>query len=398
MPGKSTDFLIIGGGIIGLSIARALRGRHPNASLTLIEKEPHVGEHASGRNSGVLHAGFYYSAESLKARFCRDGNAALKAYAKERGLRLNECGKVVVAKDEADRLMLHELKRRGDANGVEVAIIDEKKLAELEPNARSYKEALWSPHTAVVDPPEVCEALAAGLREKRVEILCAHPYRGRVQGNTVRAGSMEITAQKIINCAGLYADRIARDFGFAEHYTIIPFKGVYLNWTGPSQPVSRCVYGVPNLKNPFLGVHFGVRVDGTARLGPTAIPAFWRENYRGLSHFKWDELAAILGWESKLFATNAFNFRRMAFDEMRKYSRRHLTSLAGRMVKNIDMGKFSAWGRPGIRAQLLDKRDLKLVQDFTVEGDASSVHVLNANSPAFTSSFPFAEWVVEKYA
>jgi (S)-2-hydroxyglutarate dehydrogenase len=394
---KETDFLTIGAGIMGLTLAHTLRQKYPRASITIIEKEAHAGEHASGRNSGVLHAGFYYSAESLKAKFCRDGNIAMKEYAKARGLRLNECGKVVVAKHEADRAMLHELKRRGDANGVETAIIDEKRLAEIEPNAKSFKEALYSPNTAVVDPAEVCMALAAHLREQQVEILYAHPYRQRLEGNKVRAGSMDINAGKIINCAGLYADKIARDFGFAGDYTIIPFKGIYLNWSGRTQPVRRCIYSVPNLKNPFLGVHFGMRVDGVARLGPTAIPAFWRENYHGFSNFSAEEFAAIAGWEMKLFATDAFGFRSMAASEMKKYWRPHMLALAGKLVKNIDMKNFAQWGRPGIRAQLLDKRNLKLVQDFTVEGDQYTTHILNANSPAFTSSFPFAKWVVEKY-
>jgi (S)-2-hydroxyglutarate dehydrogenase len=394
---RQTDFLIIGGGIMGLAIARTLRQRHASASIVIIEKERDVGFHASGRNSGVLHAGFYYSADSLKARFCRDGNAAMKDYARRHNLRLNECGKVVVARNEEERQMLHELKRRGDVNGVMVNIIDEKQLAGIEPSARTHREALHSPATSVVDPLEICRALASELREKNVAILCGHPYRGHMDGNKIRAGGLIIEAGKIINCAGLYADRIARDFGFARHYTIIPFKGVYLKWQGGAPPVKTCIYGVPNLKNPFLGVHFGVRVDGTVRLGPTAIPAFWRENYQGLYGFRAAELAAIAAWELKLLATNAFGFRSLALAEMRKYNRSHLTGLASQMVKDIDMKKFSAWDRPGIRAQLLDTRSLKLVQDFTVEGDSSSVHVLNANSPAFTSSFPFAQWVVERY-
>jgi (S)-2-hydroxyglutarate dehydrogenase len=394
---KESDYLIIGGGIMGLAIAYTLRGRYPTASIILIEKEDNVGAHASGRNSGVLHAGFYYSADSLKARFCRNGNAAMKAYAKSHGLKLNECGKVVVALDDAECEMLHELKSRGDANGVDVSIINEKTLADIEPNARTHREALHSPTTAVVDPLEVCLSLAETLKDNNVEIWLNHSYQRRIDEQTVQAGDQRICARKIINCAGLYADRIAKDFGFGKDYTIIPFKGIYLTWQGNGQPVKGCVYSVPNLKNPFLGVHFGVRVDGTTRIGPTAIPAFWRENYYGFDKFRPDELAAIVAWEAKLFATNAFGFRSLALTEMRKYSRAHMAAMAGRMVQNVDMKKFSQWSRPGIRAQLLNTRMLQLVQDFLVEGDGASVHVLNANSPAFTSSFPFAQWVVDTY-
>jgi L-2-hydroxyglutarate oxidase LhgO len=153
---------------------------------------------------------------------------------------------------------------------------------------------------------------------------------------------------------------------------------------------------VPNLKNPFLGVHFTITASGDIKIGPTAIPAFWRENYKGLSNFRGLEMAQILRWQATLFARDAFGFRRLAFEEMRKYSRTHLIGLARAMVREIDVDAFKQWSTPGIRAQLLNKKTLSLVQDFVVEGDAKSLHVLNAISPAFTCSIPFAEWVVEK--
>jgi L-2-hydroxyglutarate oxidase LhgO len=166
----------------------------------------------------------------------------------------------------------------------------------------------------------------------------------------------------------------------------------------PQPPVRTLIYPVPNLNNPFLGVHFNVTVDGRVKIGPTAIPAFWRENYKGLANFKLDELLAIMAWELKLFATDAFGFRRLAFSEMRKYSRRHLLDLVRPMVKILDDDAFTTYAKPGIRAQLLHKKSLALLQDFVVEGDARSVHVLNAVSPGFTSSLPFAAWVVQKFS
>jgi L-2-hydroxyglutarate oxidase len=392
-----TDYLIIGAGIMGLAIARELRAQFPASSITIIEKEDHVAEHASGRNSGVLHAGFYYGADSLKAKFCREGNAAWKAYAKQHGLRLNECGKVVVARNAQEQEMLHELKRRGDVNGVELQVIDAKQLAELEPHARTHEQAIFAPSTAVVDPTEMCNHMASELTKNNVTIMTSHAYERKLDTHTVLAGGKKISAKKIINCAGVYADKIAREFGFCNDYTIIPFKGVYLLWSGSDQPVSRCVYGVPNLANPFLGVHFGVRVDGTTRIGPTSIPAFWRENYHGFERFDLQEMLSIAGWELALFATNPFNFRALAFGEMRKYIRGHMSGLAGQMVQHVDMKRFKRWDRPGIRAQLLNIKTRELVQDFVVEGDANSVHVLNAVSPAFTCSMPFAKWMVEKY-
>ena len=395
---KQADYVIIGAGIIGLAVARALLAKCPGTKIIIVEKEPILAAHGSGRNSGVLHAGFYYSADSLKAKFCRDGCSAWKAYATERGLKLNLCQKVVVAKNETERLAIHELKRRGDANGVEVRIINEEELNAIEPNARTYKEALFSPSTATIDPIEICHSLAGELREAGVEILLSHPYQKKLGPTAIQAGGIRFDAKTIINCAGLYADHIARDFGFCNDYTIIPFKGIHmLAARQPMPSVNKLIYPVPNLHNPFLGVHFNVTVAGKVKIGPTAIPAFWRENYKGLSHFKLSELIAIVGWELKLLATNAFGFRRLAFEEIRKYSRKHLLNLVRPMVKQLDDAAFTDWARPGIRAQLLNKKTLSLVQDFIVEGDAQSVHVLNAVSPGFTSSLPFAEWIVETY-
>ena len=395
---EQSDYLIIGAGIIGLAIARELRSRYPKAAITIIEKEPDVAYHSSGRNSGVLHAGFYYSADSLKAKFTRDGNFAMKDFCREKGLKLNECQKVVVAKDESELEPLYELDRRGKRNGVDVKIIDEQELKEIDPNAKTFKFALYSPNTATVDPTELNKAVRDELLASGVKMVFSQGYRKKIDGNTIEttAGNT-FTAKKLINTAGLYADRIARDFGYSAHYTIIPFKGIYLKYTKKDKPIKTNIYPVPNLKNPFLGVHYTITVDGTIKIGPTSIPAFWRENYKGMDNFKGGELANILGWESKLFLSNAFGFRSLAFDEMKKYNKSYFVDLATSMVHSIDKSGFTEWSKPGIRAQLLNTKTYELVMDFVVEGDSTTVHVLNAVSPAFTCSFPFAKWVVDNY-
>ena len=392
-----TDYLIIGAGVIGLTLARELNNRYPDATIVIIEKEPDVAYHGSGRNSGVLHAGFYYTADSLKAKFTCEGNAMMRQYCYDNHLRINECKKVVVAMDEKELEALYELERRGKANGVDVKLITEEELAEVEPNAVTYKYALWSPNTATVDPVEVCQCIKNELIQKGVTFFFDEPYKKRIDGNTIKTTKRTIKAQKIINAAGLYADKIAKNFGYSKYYTIIPFKVIYLKYKGTDKPIRTNIYPVPNLKNPFLGVHYTITVDDITKIGPTSIPAFWRENYKGWSNFRFGELCHILWWEARLFLLNSFGFRSLAFDEIKKYNRNYFTGLATKMVKTIDKKGFKEWSKPGIRAQLLDVRTKKLVMDFVVEGDKDSVHVLNAVSPAFTGCMPFVRWVVDHY-
>ena len=305
---------------------------------------------------------------------------------------------MVVAKDESELPALYELEKRGKVNGVEVWLIDEKELFEIDPNVKTFRHALFSPNTATVDPAEITHAIKNELKAKGVELIFGEGYRSRVEGNKIKTTlGRTISAGKIINAAGLYADKVANDFGYSEKYTIIPFKGVYLKYHGNEVPVRTNVYPVPNLKNPWLGVHFTVTVDGTVKIGPTSMPAFWRENYKGFDNFKAGELASILSWEASLFLRNSFGFRSIALEEIRKYNRSYFAGLAQGLVKKIDVKGFTEWGRPGIRAQLLNKQTRELIMDFVVEGDKDSVHVLNAVSPAFTCCFPFADWVVENH-
>lgn len=394
---KHYDFIIIGCGIIGLTLAKNLLEKFPNSKIAVIDKERDIGFHASGRNSGVLHAGFYYSADSLKAKFTKDGCLYWRKFCEENKLQINKCGKIVVCQNEEELQTLYELKKRGDKNNVKLYLIDQKELKMYEPNAKTYKKALWSPLTATINPKEILIFLKKKLEQSGVDFYFNLSYKSKIDNNAIKAGEYQFNYKKLINAAGLYADEIARDFGFAENYIIIPFKGIYLEYTGLDKPIKTNIYPVPNIKNPFLGVHYTIKVDGTIKIGPTAIPAFWRENYKGLSRFKINEFLEILKWEGILFLTNSFGFRNLAFEEIKKYNKNYLINQALRLVKNINRTKFNKWGLPGIRAQLLDIKSRKLVMDFKVQGDDTSVHILNAVSPAFTASYPFTKWIVENY-
>ena len=390
----TTDILIVGGGIVGVSIAKELASRYPDLNITLLEKEAAVARHASGRNSGVLHAGFYYSPDSLKARFTVEGNKLLTDYCLKHNLTINRCGKIVVAKDAEELEGIFELKRRGDKNGVTLEIVDEKRLTELEPNARTFDKALYSPTTSVVNPTEVVEHIARNLKGN-VKILLNEKFIKRDDGSTVSTNKQKIKFRYVINSAGLYADKIAHQFGIGQKYTLIPFKGLYLEYKDTSL-IRKHIYPVPNLKNPFLGVHFTITAAGKVKIGPTAIPAFWRENYQGLSRFSLNEFFEVLYHETRLFFTNAFNFRSLAFEEMKKYCRNHFIQQSVHLVNKIDTNKFGNYLNPGIRAQVLDTETLKLVMDFVVEHGENSTHILNAVSPAFTSSFSFSKFIVDE--
>jgi (S)-2-hydroxyglutarate dehydrogenase len=390
-----TDFLVVGGGVIGLNCARQLKRRYPDTTVTVLEKEFSTGMHASGRNSGVLHAGFYYSPDSLKAKFTRMGNRSLTEYCESRKIAMNKCGKLVVAKDEGEHAGLDELFKRGKLNGIEVCEVSEKEAREIEPRVRTCERALYSPTTSTVDPVKVLEAMTEDARREGIHIHCGVQYRGAKAG-TVLSSLDTYAAGYVVNAAGLYADRVAKDFGFSGKYQILPFKGLYLYSNEPAGAVRTNIYPVPDLRNPFLGVHVTVTVDGKAKIGPTAIPAFWREQYSGLQNFSLSEFLDLTGRQAKLLCYSDFGFKWLALQEMRKYSRLHLVSLATSLMEGITPERYTKWGKPGIRAQLVDTHKKKLEMDFVLEGDDRSMHILNAISPAFTCSIPFTEYVCDQ--
>lgn len=392
---NSSDFLIIGGGIIGINIARELKKKYTDAKVMVLEKEPDCGYHASGRNSGVLHAGFYYSADSLKARFTKVGNQLLTEYCQQKNIRVNQCGKLVVAKDEGEQVALDELLKRGKRNQIRLEEISEKEAREIEPRVKTHERALFSPTTSSVDPLEVLQAMKQDAIQEGVEVKTGVRYLRR-QGKIVITSSGNIEPRYVVNAAGLYADKIARDFGFSRKYRILPFKGLYLYSSDPKGSVRTNIYPVPDLRNPFLGVHFTLTAGGQVKIGPTAIPAFWREQYSGVDNFDPAEFFEIILRQLGLFTGSDFDFKKLAYSEIRKYSKSRMVSLASSLLTGVKRSSYRKWGKPGIRAQLLNIESKKLEMDFVFEGDQESMHVLNAVSPAFTCSIPFSRHVCDE--
>lgn len=390
----SCRFLVVGAGITGLTIARELLRRGADDVL-LLEKEDFLGRHASGRNSGVLHAGIYYTPDTLKARFCIRGNRLMKSYCRERGLVLRETGKVIVARTPEEVPLIHELKRRADAAGARSSIIDERELSRLEPHAATCGWALHALDTAVVHPKEILEALAADIKASgRARISFGTTLVGREGRRSVRTSSGVISYERMVNAAGAYADRVARLWGLTTEYRFLPFKGTYRELIpGRRHLVRGNIYPVPDLGQPFLGVHLTRTADDHVYAGPTAIPAFGRENYRFLDG--WDlETPAVLLREGVLLLTDR-GFRRAALSESRKYIGRFMFREAQRLVPALEPGDLTRSEKVGVRPQLVHWREKKLVMDFVVLAEEDGVHVLNAISPAFTSSMAFAEYVVD---
>jgi len=390
------DVLICGGGIIGLTIARQLL-KEGYKNIIIIEKEREFGLHASGRNSGVLHAGIYYSTDSLKAKCCLKGNLLMKEYCREKGLPLLETGKVIVARDESEIKTLNELYKRGVQNGAKVELIDEKELTRIEPNARTCEKALFSSYTAVVDPKRILKSLSHDLESsKKVKIFMSTRFKSVVSNNIALTNRGEIGFDQFINAGGAYSDKIAHAFGVGLDYKLIPFKGIYRKLGGNlAEMIKGNIYPVPDIRNPFLGVHFTRSINGDVYLGPTAIPAFGRENYgilRGINH----EAIEIILREVVLFISDP-SFRGVALVEPKKYIFQFFFKDAQKLVKEIVPEDVESSDKSGIRAQLVDWKKKELVMDFKVIKEGSSIHILNSISPAFTSSFDFASLIVKEY-
>jgi L-2-hydroxyglutarate oxidase LhgO len=397
MP-TTADFVIIGGGIVGLTIARALRVRYPDASVVVFEKEPRLAAHASGRNSGVIHSGIYYAQGSLKARICAEGGRRLAAYCDEHGLPIKRVGKLIIPLDPQDGTRLETLQARGQANGANFRLIDEAEIRRVEPEARSADgRGLYNPDTPVLDPVAVVEHVAREITASGVPVRLGERCEvGDGRSRTVTAGGTTYAYGHLINAAGAHADTVAHAFGVGERYRILPFRGFYYKLR-PGSPivVNGLIYPVPDLRFPFLGVHATTAVSGTVYFGPTAMPAFGRENYRGLEDLSPADAAAIIGRILQQYVRNPNGFRHYLHAEAPRLLKPAFMRAARGMLPRLTAHDLVKADKYGIRAQLFDRAKGELEMDFVIEPGPHSTHVLNAVSPAFTCSLSFADLVVD---
>lgn len=387
------DIAIIGSGIIGLATGLALLERFPALHLTILEKEAEVASHQTGHNSGVIHAGIYYKPGSLKARLCVEGVRRLTAFCDRHGVAYERCGKVIVAADASELPALEELHRRGTANGVPgLRRIGPGELADLEPHARGVA-ALHSPNTAIVDYREVAHAMAARLRERGVKLRTGAGVASiRTDGPRLRleTAAGDIAARHVINCAGLYSDRVARMMGIRTEVQIVPFRGEYYRLRAERRSLVRgLIYPVPDPRFPFLGVHFTRTIHGEVEAGPNAVLAFAREGYaRG--HVRGDELWEIFAYRG--FRALALRYWRTGLAESyRSLSKGAFTRALQRLVPEVRAADLAPGGA-GVRAQAVAP-DGRLVDDFHIVETPAAIHVLNAPSPGATASLAIGDYI-----
>jgi (S)-2-hydroxyglutarate dehydrogenase len=389
---------VVGGGILGVAVAREILRRDPEADVTLFEKEDRLASHQTGRNSGVVHAGLYYDPGSNKAVLCRRGVGLLEEFCQQRGIRRIACGKVLVALDEVELARLENIKERALANSVPgVRIIGSDELRELEPHVRGVA-ALHSPCTSIVDFAEVTQALAADATADGAKILLGHEVVGLRTSSTEvvvtarsAGGFAESAFDRIVVCGGLQSDRLAELAGDGPDPVIMPFRGEYYALKPDRRSlVNGLVYPVPDPRYPFLGVHVTPRVDGEVLIGPNAVLALAREGYT------WGKVSIPDMLE--VAGTPAF------WRFVRRHWRTGVTEMAGSLSKKRFVAAARAYvpelgdddvvpGVAGIRAQALDS-DGGLVDDFRISIRERVVLLRNAPSPAATSSLAIAEHIV----
>jgi L-2-hydroxyglutarate oxidase LhgO len=397
--GMKTDFLIIGAGIIGLAAARELKIRHPDSKVVILEKEDMPGRHASGRNSGVLHSGIFYAEDSIKAKVCSQGGRALQDYCLTHHLSIQKVGKVILPIEENTDSILRNLYERGKKNGIPVNLIDEKELKKIEPEACTRTgEALHLPEVCIVEGVEVVNQIAGELIQKGVEIYYNQPFvSADLKKKQVKSKGDQISYGYLLNAAGVYADKVAHSFRVGRFYAILPFKGLYYSVLPSSGlKVNGLIYALPNLKFPFLGIHFTKRLNGEIAAGPTIIPAFGRESYGGLQGINLFEIPSIARHLLSLYAADHQNFRAFVWKEGLRFIKTRFYESASVLVPALKIEHLAKSSKVGIRAQLVNLQTLQLVTDFLIEKGENSTHILNAVSPAFTSAFAFSKLVLDQ--
>jgi len=389
------DYGVIGGGIVGLAAAREIAGARPGASMFLLEKETAIARHQTGHNSGVIHAGVYYAPGSLKARLCREGAAATKAFCVEHGIPFEACGKLIVATSEAELVRMDALHKRSRENDIGVERIDARELTRREPNIAGLA-ALFVPSTAIVDYKRVCAALADEFRAAGGDLVLSAEViaiREEADAVSVSTPSQTYRARALIVCGGLQSDRLAQMAGVPIEHRIVPFRGEYYA-LAPSRTglINALIYPVPDPALPFLGVHLTRTMAGGVIVGPNAVLGLAREKYEKLG-FDARDVASYIAFPGFWRAIGA-NLR-SGLTELRNSAwKRGYLEECRKYCPSLELGDLQP-AVAGIRAQAV-LRDGGFAHDFVFAETARALHVCNAPSPAATSAIPIAGVIAEK--
>ncbi len=395
---RRSDVAVVGGGLIGLAVSRALLESHSGLSLLVLEKEERIAAHQSSHNSGVVHSGLYYRPGSLKAQLSVEGRRSIYELCEAVGIPFRRSGKLVIATRPDELPALDELERRGEANGLKgLQRIDAAGIRRFEPAATGLA-ALHVPEAGVVDFPQVASHLADGLEAVGGEVLTGHEVTGithGLDGVTVTAGGEQLSVRVLVNCAGLQADRVAAMAGITPPVRIVPFRGEYYRLADQASALVRnLIYPVPDPRFPFLGVHFTRRVDGSVEVGPNAVLALGREHYRGTAPV-WSDLAEVLRYPGFLRLV-ARHWWSGTAELLRSRSARLYARAARRLLPEVRREDLLPGGA-GVRAQAVG-RDGRLVDDFVIETAGTSVHVLNAPSPGATACLAIGRHIAGRVA
>ena len=393
LPTRNFDIAVVGGGVIGLATAMRMARMNLGSRLVILEKEDLLGQHQTGHNSGVIHAGIYYAPGSSKANFCSTGGALLRKFCDDHGVSYDMCGKVIVATEEHEIPGLEELYRRGTINGaVGLRIVGRDELSKLESHAAGVK-AIHSPGTGIIDFVQVCEAYAHEFRHSGGEIVLGAEVMSVAQRGdlrTLETSQGDYSARYVINCAGLQADRVALMMGAKLDVRIVPFRGEYFT-IRPERAhlVNGLIYPVPDPKLPFLGVHFTKRIDGSVEAGPNAVMAFAREGYSRTSFNLGDALESLRF--SGFWRMALGNWKTGLGEQYRSLVKGQFLRSLQVLVPEITMDDLGERGA-GVRAQVVSS-DGALLQDFSIASSRNAIHVISAPSPGATSSLAIADHI-----
>ncbi|MFD1067918.1 L-2-hydroxyglutarate oxidase [Oceanobacillus locisalsi] len=390
------DILIVGAGIIGLSTAYQLSKMHADKKIIVVDKEPETAKHQTGHNSGVIHSGIYYKPGSYKARFARNGSKSMVAFCNKHHIAYNQCGKVIVATDESQLVNMNKLYERGIENGLDVQLLNKDEVTEIEPFVNTVG-GIYVKNTGIVNFKKVTEKYAELFKENGGMLRLNKEVNDiQVESDKLTVVTNEETyeAEYLINCAGLYSDELARMAGVRTDVRIIPFRGEYFELDEKVEHyVKTLIYPVPNPDLPFLGVHFTNMIGGGVDVGPNAVLGFKKEAYRKIG-FDLKETSQIMTFPG-LYRMGLKNIKEAVGEYYRSFSKKAFVKEAQKLIPSLNTADIKPM-EAGVRAQAM-KPDGTMLDDFYFEENASSLHVLNAPSPAATCSIEIGKEIAERF-